>query len=57
MKMIEKVISGGQTGADIAGLMAAEMYGVETGGCWSIGRLDAGRQRGGTGSIQRPSNH
>ena len=29
---ITKVISGGQTGADIAGLIAAKMYGIETGG-------------------------
>lgn len=29
---IEKVISGGQTGADIAGLMVAKAFGIETGG-------------------------
>lgn len=30
--MLEKVISGGQTGADIAGLMAAKKVGLQTGG-------------------------
>ena len=30
--MIDKVISGGQIGADIAGLRAAKAFGVETGG-------------------------
>lgn len=30
--MINKVISGGQTGADIAGLKAAKLAGIETGG-------------------------
>lgn len=31
--MIKKVISGGQTGADIGGLIAASMFDIETGGC------------------------
>ena len=31
-KLIEKVISGGQTGADLAGLRAAKDRGIETGG-------------------------
>ena len=30
--MIKKVISGGQTGADLAGLVAAKRCGIETGG-------------------------
>ncbi len=30
--MIKKVISGGQTGADIAGLQAASQFGIDTGG-------------------------
>lgn len=30
--MVKKVISGGQTGADIAGLIAAKKLGLETGG-------------------------
>ena len=30
--MIEKVISGGQTGADEAGLFAAKEFGIKTGG-------------------------
>ena len=30
--MIQKVISGGQTGADIGGLLAAKLHGIETGG-------------------------
>ena len=30
--MLEKVVSGGQTGADIAGLIAAKATGIETGG-------------------------
>ena len=30
--MLERVISGGQTGADEAGLIAAKMYGLKTGG-------------------------
>jgi hypothetical protein len=32
MTMITKVISGGQTGADEAGLIAAKEFGIETGG-------------------------
>lgn len=32
-----KVISGGQTGADIAGLMAAKKCGLDTGGCAANG--------------------
>lgn len=32
-----KIISGGQTGADLGGLRAAKMYGVETGGCAAKG--------------------
>lgn len=31
--MILKIISGGQSGADIAGLVAAKRCGMETGGC------------------------
>lgn len=31
--MVLKVISGGQTGADVAGLVAAKRCGMETGGC------------------------
>lgn len=38
-KMIKKVISGGQTGADIGGLIGAEMVGVETGGWMPKGFL------------------
>lgn len=30
--MIKKIISGGQTGADIAGVKAAKAFGIETGG-------------------------
>ena len=30
--MLRKVISGGQTGSDIGGVMAAKMFGIETGG-------------------------
>lgn len=33
MKILEKVISGGQNGADIAGVVAAKMFGISTGGC------------------------
>ena len=32
MKKVVKIISGGQTGADIAGLKAAQRLGIETGG-------------------------
>ena len=35
--MIRKVISGGQTGADIAGLKAAQFCGLETGGWMPCG--------------------
>ena len=37
--MIEKIISGGQTGADIAGLMVAKRYGLKTGGTMPRGWL------------------
>lgn len=33
MKIIEKVISGGQNGADIAGVVTAKMFDIPTGGC------------------------
>jgi hypothetical protein len=32
-----KIISGGQTGADLGGLRAAKMHGIETGGCAAAG--------------------
>lgn len=32
-----KVISGGQTGADLGGLRAAKQYGIPTGGCAAVG--------------------
>lgn len=35
--MIEKIISGGQTGADLAGLDVAKFFGLETGGCMPFG--------------------
>jgi uncharacterized protein YkuJ len=35
--MLEKVISGGQTGADRGGLIAAKLAGIETGGCMPKG--------------------
>ena len=35
--MLKKVISGGQTGADIAGLKAAKLRGLETGGTMTKG--------------------
>jgi len=42
--MIEKIISGGQTGADFAGLMAARFLGIPTGGTapkgWRIENAD-----------------
>lgn len=34
---LDKVISGGQTGADQGGLMAAKMHGIETGGWMPLG--------------------
>ncbi len=37
--MIEKIISGGQTGADIAGLIVAKNFGLETGGWMPKGFL------------------
>ena len=37
--MLEKVISGGQTGADRAGLDAAMEAGIPVGGCCPKGRL------------------
>lgn len=37
--MLTKVISGGQTGADIAGLLAAKNFGIETGGTMPRGFL------------------
>jgi len=37
--MIEKIISGGQTGADIAGLIAAKKFGIKTGGWMPNGFL------------------
>jgi len=37
--MIKKIISGAQTGADLAGLMAAKRYGIETGGTMPKGFL------------------
>lgn len=30
--MLKKIISGGQTGADVGGLIAAKLHGIETGG-------------------------
>lgn len=38
--MIEKVISGGQTGADIGGVMAAARFGIKTGGWMPLGFLN-----------------
>jgi hypothetical protein len=35
--MIEKIISGGQTGADIGGILAAVDKGIATGGCMPNG--------------------
>lgn len=35
--MISKVISGGQTGADVAGVRAAKACGIETGGWMTLG--------------------
>lgn len=35
--MLRKVISGGQTGADIAGLKVAKRFGIETGGLMPFG--------------------
>lgn len=41
--MLEKIISGGQTGADYGGLLAAEELGIETGGyCPRYCRTDEG---------------
>ena len=37
--MIERVISGGQTGADQAGLAVAKRLGIPTGGCMPKGWL------------------
>lgn len=37
MNLIIKIISGGQTGADIGGLRAATAYGIPTGGCAAKG--------------------
>lgn len=37
--MLKKVISGGQTGADVAGLDAAKRHGFETGGLMPFGYL------------------
>jgi hypothetical protein len=37
--MIERVISGGQTGADQAGWRAAKAAGIQTGGCMPLGYL------------------
>jgi hypothetical protein len=37
--MIERVISGGQTGADQAGWRAARAYGIPTGGWMPLGFL------------------
>lgn len=43
--MIEKVVSGGQIGADIAGLKAARVWGIQTGGFMPRGfRTLQGRQ-------------
>ena len=36
---VTKIISGGQTGADIGGLRAAEIVGIKTGGCMPLGFL------------------
>jgi len=45
--MLKKIISGGQTGADIAGLIAAQQFGLETGGWMPKGFLtQAGPQPG-----------
>lgn len=42
-KVLEKIISGGQTGADMAGLIAAESMGLDTGGWATRGyRTEAG---------------
>jgi Circularly permutated YpsA SLOG family len=38
-EMVERVISGGQTGADQAGLAAAKLLGIPTGGCMRRGWL------------------
>jgi len=35
--MLSRVVSGGQSGSDIAGLIAAKKYGVETGGWMPLG--------------------
>ena len=35
--MVTKIISGGQTGADMAGLVVAKEFGIETGGTAPIG--------------------
>lgn len=40
--MIKKVISGGQTGADQAGLLAARVCGVDVGGTAPKGYQDTG---------------
>jgi hypothetical protein len=37
--MISKIISGGQTGADQAGLFAARLLGIETGGFVPLGYM------------------
>jgi hypothetical protein len=43
--MVERVISGGQTGADQAGLAAAKRLGIPTGGCMPKGWLTEERPR------------
>lgn len=43
--MLEKIISGGQTGADIAGLMAAKYHNITTGGYMPKGWITLGGPR------------
>lgn len=42
--MIEKIISGGQTGVDQAALLVAEELGIEIGGSCPLGSLDENRE-------------
>lgn len=57
----EKVISGGQTGADIGALVGARRVGIQTGGtCPRMFKTEAGEQKGvllSFGLIPHPSPH
>lgn len=61
MWMPEKIISGGQTGADVGGLVGAERCGIPTGGCAPRGyKTESGPQpilQSRFGLVAHPSPH